>query len=354
MGKYAVRWADAGANALHLGHMDMRSSRITSKMSIIHMDWLWSCQKLGGDVAGQHGSGSHDTNANIMRSELGILLGIRWNAVVAWIVLAWLSLWLWRTILAGQLFDWGSGPVTFIADAYRSLGDKPPGWLASMIGWLLDPAHDALTTVFVLIAVVSIVSAVRCHRHAGLRSIAWVSTAFASEVAGRFWPVVAVLALSSIPGVIAGCIALVSSARSTDARDDEALDDMHRGDARAAYRGRTIVIYFIARVAAVLLAPLAAPALLMVQLVTSFRSEAPFEPARDILRTIGSDAPETKADIDPLTRAAATAAIQLAGNDSREARGIVTDFSNRLEQRRRQRARLAEDERRRANPWMQR
>ena len=271
--------------------------------------------------------------AKSLREEINALLGIRWDSLVEWVVIAWLSAWTWAAIFSdqGPLPGWGPssgeghGPLTGIGLFLENLDASSPGWFSAVMGWLHDPAHNWVYYVFLLTAVTTSVTAARNSRHTGLRVLALLSTAIACEMNGSLWPVAWVLLLAAVPALWACGIDWVGR------KSDE-------GDGDRYYFAPGILMRFLTRIAFLFLLPLAAPFLLLGQLVVSFRTDLPYSPAKEISNEVitvltarGADGPSA---LDPLTEAASSAAISLAGNQSREAREVLISYHFALKRRR--------------------
>lgn len=270
-------------------------------------------------------------DAKTMREEINALFGVRWDTLVEWVVITWLSIWLWTSGLqesrSGSSAGWTDGPLTAVENFLRSLDIVPPSWLTGTTDWLVDSSPEWLSSVLVVIAVVSCVTAVRGHRLSGLRTLALLATALVCEVHGNLRPVAWVLLLAAIPAAVAWSIAFADDRR----KNSKFSEDEY-------YFGQGIISVYITRIILLFLAPLFAPLLLAGQLVVSFRTNVPHEAAEELnkeviyaLKTRGAG---RAGDLDALTEVAASAAIQLAGNPSREARLIAGAYRFKLQQRR--------------------
>jgi len=270
-------------------------------------------------------SNQHSLDASSLRDEINALFGVRWDTLVEWSVISWLSIWFWTTMTESWVSTPLRGPLTGINEFLETLDVAPPGWYLDTVGWLTDPTRNWLTMPLIVIAVIAGVTAVRSHRLSGLRTLALVSVAVAAEIEGSIQPVAWVLLLSALPAGIAFSIGLTKQRRNTS-------------DSYQYYFPQRIMVDFVSRIGFLFLAPILAPLLLASQLVISFRTNLPYEPAvelnAEVVSVIKKGGSESAADSDMLAALAATAAIQLAGNPSSEARRIVSDLGYELRTRR--------------------
>lgn len=270
-------------------------------------------------------------DAKTIREEINELFGLRWDTLVEWVVIAWLSVWFWTSqrqeSREGRSFGWTEGPLTAVEDFLHSLNIVPPSWLSGTTDWLAHSSPEWLSTVLVVVAVVSCVTAVRSYRLSGQRTLALLATALVCEVQGAFWPVLWVLLLAAIPAAVAWSIAFTDGRR----KDSKFSENEY-------YFGPGIVTAYVTRIVLLFLVPIFAPILLAGQLVVSFRTNSRYDPANELNKEV-IDALKTRGtgradDLDALTEVAAAAAIQLAGNPSPEARQIAGEYRFRLQQRR--------------------
>lgn len=269
--------------------------------------------------------------AKTLREEVNALFGVRWDTLVEWAVISWLSIWFWSSRVdsstAGNFVVWTDGPLTGIESFLVSLDITPPSWLTATTDWLLDPSREGLSITLVVVAVVACVTAVRSYRLSGLRTLALLSTAVVCEIQGSFWPVVWILSAAAIPAAFAWGIGFV---------------DRHREESKfneyEYYFDRGIVSDYITRIVLLLISPVFAPFLLAGQLVVSFRTNLPYEPAeelnKEVLNVLKTRGDGQADELDALTSTAASAAIHLAGNASRDARQIASAYRFRLKNRR--------------------
>lgn len=275
-------------------------------------------------------------DAKTIREEINALFGVRWDTLVEWVVIAWLSIWFWTSQREesrdGRSFGWTEGPLTAVEDFLHSLDIVPPSWLSRTTNWLVHSSPEWLSTVLIVVAVVSCVTAVRSYRLSGQRTLALLATAFVCEVEGDFWPVLWVLLLAAIPAAVAWSIAFTDGRR----KDSKFSENEY-------YSGPGIINAYLTRIVLLFMAPIFAPILLAGQLVVSFRTNLRYEPAKELNKEV-IDALKTRGtgradDLDALTEVAAAAVIQLAGNPSLEARQIAGEYRVRLQQRRKAEAR---------------
>lgn len=170
-------------------------------------------------------------------------------------------------------------------------------------------------------------TAVRSYGLSGLRTLALLSVAAVYEIQASFWPVVWVLLLAPIPAAFAWGIAVVDSHRQKSTFSDHQY-----------YFADGILRTYFTRIVLLFLSPVFAPFLLVGQLVVSFRTDLPYSPAeelnREVIAALKTRGHNRIDDLDALTGTAAVAAIQLAGNASREARAIAGTYHLKVKQRR--------------------
>lgn len=270
-------------------------------------------------------------DAKTLREEVNALFGVRWDTLIEWTVISWLSIWFWSSwanpSIFGNFFGSTDGPLSGIENFLRSLDVVPPSWLTETINWLLDPSREWLSTALVVLAGIACVTAVRSYRLSGLRTLALLSAAIVCEIQGSFWPVAWILILAAIPATFAWGIGFVDSHRTKSKFTEHEY-----------YFDRGIVSDYITRIVLLFLSPVFAPLLLAGQMVVSFRTNLPYDPAGELNKEV-IDALKTRGgkqadELDGLTSMAATAAIHLAGNPSREARQIASSYRFQLKQRR--------------------
>lgn len=283
-------------------------------------------------------------DAKTLREEVNALFGVRWDTFIEWTVISWLSIWFWFSradpAVSGDFFGWTDGPLSGIENFLGSLDVVPPSWLTETINWLLDPSRAWLSTALVVLAGIACVTAVRSYRLSGLRTLALLSAAVVCEIQASFWPVAWILILAAIPAAVAWGIGFVDSHRAKSEFTEHEY-----------YFDRGIVRDYITRIVLLFLSPVFAPLLLAGQLVVSFRTNLPYDPAgelnKEVLNALKTRGERQADELDALTSTAATAAIHLAGNPSREARQIVAAYRFQLKQRREAEERRAAAERRR-------
>ncbi|MFF7291059.1 hypothetical protein ACFY9N_00865 [Microbacterium sp. NPDC008134] len=275
-------------------------------------------------------------DATTIRAEVNALFGIRWDTLVEWVVISWLSIWFWTSPIWNMTEppSWAGGPLSGLEDFFGSLGMAPPEWLSGSIVWVVDPARAWLAAPLLVISVVTCVSAVRSRSFSGLRTVALVSAAIACEIEGSLAPVAWILMLAAVPAAYACALAFIRGHR----RDPE-------DEPRHYYFWPSIVTDYLTDILFLFIAPVFAPLLLAAQLVISFRSKALFDPAEELAREVlHAYDPRTGSSAeahDELTALAANASIALAGNPAPEARRIAASLYYRLRKRRHDAAREA-------------
>ena len=278
-----------------------------------------------------------------LREEVQHLFGLRWDSFVEWTMIAWLSLWFWTSCLVTSEFTLPSvGPIEWIAEVLRALAVDPPEWLLAIPGWLTDPQRAWLLHVFVISAVAAATLAVRSYRHTGLRVLALACAALAYEVDASASPIAQILLLAAVPAAVAILISFLPDRRE---REDRMTSFFH---------GAGVSERYIMRVFGLFVAPVVAPFLLLVALVTSYRTEVAYQPSYDLARAAASGLESaggsTKlADADALAVVSAIVAAITANSTQLESRWTASTFNYEWKERR-----AAEAARRRAQRWRQR
>src|SRR5699024_10225382 len=212
-------------------------------------------------------------DAKSIREEINALFGLRWDTLVEWAVISWLSLWFWFSAYDTESFRWSYGPISGIDRflAARSIG--APEWFMQVHGWVSNPVNEWFAKAAIAIAVIACVAAVRSYRLSGLRTVALVAAAVACEMHDGFVPIFFILLCSAIPAAVGCGIALVESHQNSD--------DF---DASVFYSWQFIMTSFATKVVGLFLAPILAPGLLAMQLVVSFRTDIPVDPVEELNR----------------------------------------------------------------------
>lgn len=282
-----------------------------------------------------------------LRKELSALFGIRWDKFIEWAVIAWLSAWFWTSawywfigphgelsetvkyasIPANQRFV---GPGSGIEKFMLGIEISPADWLIGFLTWLQGlqgSAHNLIYWITLLAAVLASVTSVRSYKHTGLRVLALFCTAVACEVQGSFSPILWVLLIAFVPTVVACLLDLIDRSRK----------ESKNSEYQTYYTG-TIITKFLTRIMFLFLEIPLAPLLVFILLVTSFRTNSPRFTAEEIVREVGMELKFTEVErgekSDPLIQAASMAAFSLAGNQSQEARNILSYYDYLLWKRR--------------------
>jgi hypothetical protein len=284
--------------------------------------WRWSARQTRTGNWGYEVSSQSTFVTKSLREEINELFGVRWDSVIEWAVISWLSVWFWTTYAGPSSEGWKSGPLRGIEDFLRSLDVEPPAWLLATLAWFSDSARQTLLPAFVIIAAVACVTSVRGYHLSGLRTLALVALAIACEINASLYPVAWVLALAAIPASIAMVLGLTA--------------DRFRRRSGRYYLSDRIVANYSTRIVMLFLSPVLAPGLLALQLVASFRTDLPYSPAEELATEVALKledkwpAPDGERGADELTQVAAAASIHLAGNTSAEARNVASRYLHHL------------------------
>lgn len=254
------------------------------------------------------------------REELDKLFGFRWDTLVEWALISWLSIWFWLLNDRQLVFDSG-GPVTGVEQFLGALDVASPQWLTSWTAWLQTPERAWLLQVFMVVAAVSCVASLRSYSLSGLRTLALASAALACEMDGSLLPVLKIIGFAAIPAFAAMATAIL-----------EKYSKNPVGREREFFLGHILDKFFV-RIVALYLMPGAAPALFLLGLVGSFKSTRPYAPVEElndeVVRSLWNFGGK-QADAGQETQLAALAAIHLAGNTSRDALRIANGYRGLL------------------------
>lgn len=263
---------------------------------------------------------SDKPDAKTLREEINALFGVRWDTVIEWAAISWLSLWFW-SLARTNFKEWPHGPFTGVVALFESLHLTAPGWLLAFIEWINNPLHAWLAEFFIAVAAVCCVSAIRSYKFSGLRTLTLISVAVALEIQRSFLAVALVLLFA----LISALAAVVVAVNQKFARPDPERTSYYYIDFIGAL--------FFTRIVLLLLAPPVAPLILAFQLVTAFGSVQTYSPSVELNRTVIDSLRKHKAgeEVDPATALAAQAVIHLMGNDSWEAHRILFSYQHLLE-----------------------
>lgn len=259
-----------------------------------------------------------------IREEVSALLGFRWDTLVEWTVIGWLSVWFWSTICNTVEDGWSHGPFEGIKLFLQSIGVSSPVWFESFYSWMINPEYQWISKILIVISAVCCVAAVRNYRLSGLRTVALFSAAMVCEMRSSFFPIVEVLALAAIPA-LAGCA--ISFYEDRKRSIDYSIDSF--------YSTRFIIRTFITQVVLLYLAPVIAPLFLVLLLVASFQVHPNYDPIEDLSRISFSllyrplFSPSHR--LLDMAKTAESIAVQLAGNRSRTARSIASQHLSHIE-----------------------
>lgn len=274
-----------------------------------------------------------------LREEIGALFGVRWDSVLEWIIIAWLSAWFWLQSVAALApkesplkrlasdADGNSGPVSGIGRFIQFVDISIPGWLSGFVDWLHEPLNNWICVAATLLAVATCVTAVRSYRHTGLRVIALTSAAIACEINGNLAPVTWILFLSAIPTIWACSLDWIDQRREESKFSEDSY-----------YFAQGILTKFISRIIFLFIQVPAAPALIIMQLIVSFRTDLRYSPSvelnREILKVLKTQSERDETRLDALTQRASSAVDSLTGSQSPDAQEILRDYHRALQQRR--------------------
>lgn len=268
---------------------------------------------------------SDPPNAQTFREEINALFGLRWDTLVEWIVISWLSIWLWMGLHETQSLQWSYGPLTGLDGFLESVSLDSPNWVETVRIWITDPDHSWLANTFVAIAVAASVAAIRSHKLSGLRTVALLSATIACEMNQSFFSIVWILIWAAVPAAIACLIGLIDDLRQSD-----------KFDSYAFYHPPTILTDYLTNVVFLFLLPLVAPFLLAVQLIASFQTKLNYDPVDKLHQKatfLLETSPTQNQRLKEAARVARSASLKLAGNQSKSARRIASRQLYNLERR---------------------
>lgn len=267
--------------------------------------------------------------AKAWREEVDHLFGISWDRFIEWVLIGWLSAWIWTAWIVSNAFIVPrSGPITWIADVIRSFGGEPAAWLVAIPTWLMDPARAALLPITVVLSAVAATLSLRSHKLTGLRVLALAAACVAVEVEGSMWPLLWIVLIAAIPAAAAFVAGLLPTERDHDERE------------WAFFYSKGTVEMFLARVVGLFVMPVVAPLVLLAALLFSYRLEREYRPA-DALGTVtarelnrASNEGKTVATSDPLLTVAAIVAAITSTSELPNSRAVAATFDFHVRHRR--------------------
>ncbi|QJU52685.1 hypothetical protein SCB71_04885 [Herbiconiux sp. KACC 21604] len=278
--------------------------------------------------------------AHSWREEVDQLFGLRWDTLVEWVVITWVSVWLYSSWVAHPDAAFPSeGPIEWTAGLFRALSIDPPGWLTGVTPWLTDASRSWLLGLSVVLSAVFVTLSVKRRNRVGLRFLALVMLVIALEIGDSIWPVFLILALAAVPAICAAVAGVVENLRADDRRDD-----LHDG----FFLPSIVLRQYVEGVLLLFAMPVLAPFILLYRLVTSYRVELPYDPSAELARLVAEELEEGSRSVqktDALLAVSALAAIQTAGSSPRSSRDIASMLHHRVRDRRELRQRLERDRR---------
>jgi len=240
-----------------------------------------------------------------------VTCGLRWETAVEWIVIAWMSAWLWSFLLQGLRTP--SGPLTWSADAIESAGLGTPHWLVDTSDWIASP--DRSWPYWVLVAAAVIAATASIGQRTGSRVAALVAMALALEAKTSWWTCALV-----VLGVLG--LAMVAWIRAWT---------------KGPVDRYQVEILFSRQVVPLLVAPVIAPVLMLHTLLGVYSRKEPYEPSIALAeeaarapRGSNGDGAETLSWVDTM---ALVAAITSANNPWM-ARQVASHFHFKMKQQR--------------------
>lgn len=211
------------------------------------------------------------TMANSIRQDFKALFGFRWDALVEWILISWLSLWLWMSMFRNKDLKGTYGPLDGLRGFLEDLGFASHNWLDQTISWASDPEHVWFSRWLVAVAVVAAVTTVRSYRLTGLRIVALFSVALAVQMQQSFWPIFWTLFWAAIP---------TGLALLKGFRDDHSQSGVK--DREPYFSVRSVLYDFCAKIVLLFVMPLIAPLIVVAILIYSFEKHPPYNPIEEL------------------------------------------------------------------------
>ncbi|WDH78808.1 hypothetical protein PTQ19_15065 [Microbacterium esteraromaticum] len=264
------------------------------------------------------------------REEVHHLLGLSWDRFVEWMVIAWLAAWLWTAwVVSNAMILPESGPITWFADVIKAFGGEPAAWLVAIPEWLTDPNRAPLLPICVIASAVLSTLSLRSFRLTGLRVLALLSAAIAVEIHGTMLPLVWIALAAAVPFAVSVLLSVLPR------------DDADMGDERewSFFYAKGSMYMFGFRVLALYLMPVAAPILLAIALVFSYRIEREYSPSESLGResaralAAASKKGETVATCDPLVTSSAIVAALTAATPTVTGQRVAASFDHQLRSR---------------------
>lgn len=265
--------------------------------------------------------------AKAWREEIDHLFGINWDHFIEWLLIAWLSAWIWTAWIVSNAFIVPrSGPITWIADVIREFGGTPAAWLVAIPEWLTDPTRAALLPISVVASAAFATLSVRSYKLTGLRVLALAMAAIAVEIHGSVLPLLWIALIAAVPCVISVLASFIPQ-DDDDLRDEREWSFFYAKGSLQLYATRVLALYVM---------PIAAPIVLVFVLVFSYRIERQYQPsealgkvaAREIAKQSRSD--KTLAEADPLVISSALVAAVTSALPTTHSQRVAASFDDAL------------------------
>lgn len=264
--------------------------------------------------------------AKAWREEVDHLFGIPWDRFIEWVLIGWLSAWVWTAWMVSNAFIFPrSGPISWIADVVRSLGGEPAAWLLAIPVWLTDSHRSVLLPISIVVSSIVVTLSLRSYKLTGLRVLALATATVAVEIDGSMLPLVWICAIAAGPAVVALLLGLRPADRE---RDEDGF-----------FYAEGAVRWYIMRVMGLYAMPIAAPFLLGFVLVFSYRVERLYRPSEELARSaarhLASESRQGKslATADPLTVVSALVAAVTAATVSPSGQAVAASLNYQFDER---------------------
>lgn len=270
-------------------------------------------------------------NAKAWRTEIRHLFGLSWDRFIEWVIIAWLSAWIWTawTVSNAIVFP-TSGPITWISEVIRAFGVQPARWLLDVPIWLTDPQRGMLLPIGVIASAVLATLSLHSYDLTGLRVLALACALVAVEIHRSMLPMLWIVLLAAIPFLAALGFSFLPQDRDHDVDERE----------WSAFTPEVSVRFYLARVLGLFVMPLAAPVFLLFAVVNSYRVEREYRPADDLASVAAQELVreveqgKRLSTSDPLTVTSALVAAITSISPTTNSRRVAAAFDYRIRERR--------------------
>lgn len=264
-------------------------------------------------------------NAKALREEVHHLFGVSWDRFIEWAIITWLSAWIWTAwIVSNAFITPDSGPISWISDVITTLGGEPPAWLLSIPIWLADPHRAVLLPICVVTSAILATLSLRSFKLTGLRVLALAGAAIAVEIDGSMLPLLWIVLVAAIPCVVSMGASFLPQ---KDRLDDREWSFFYAKGSMTMFAFRVVGLYAM---------PVAAPFVLSLGLVFSYRIEREYNSAQSLGRAsarelaAASKRDKSIAESDPLVLTSALVSAIASALPTPDSQRVAAAFDSEL------------------------